>query len=152
MGVARFQLLPGVRVFPRTEQSSAVPDRFESGPGAGSVAWRLLGANNHELGRSAAEFASTDEAEAAIEMLVSHLDDLSHGLGVTNGLGRWRWQAHLGGAPLATSSRSFQRERECRYNLGQFLAQAAVAVHAGDVNARIIAAQPGSVEAQVSHP
>ena len=35
--------------------------------------------------------------------------------------GLWWWQLELDGAPVAVAGRSYRRQRECRYNLDQFL-------------------------------
>ncbi len=90
--------------------------------------WRLLGANNYELGRSTDRFAGLDEAHAAVEDLLGNFAELVPSIEATPSSGRWQWRLLIADQPIATSSRSFQRERECRYNLGQFLTIAPSAV------------------------
>ena len=87
--------------------------------GAGLVGWRVLGANNRELGRSAAPFWRADEAyqavyeaQAALARTVTRLwaDDL----------GQWFWNITLDDDQVAVSSRGYRRQRECIYSIEQF--------------------------------
>ena len=121
MSTPRFQLLPAARVLPR--QGDGDPAPLD-----GSVMWRLLGANNYELGRSTDRFAGMDEAHAAVEDVLGQFEQLVASIEATPSSGRWQWRLLVADQPIAMSSRSFQRERECRYNLGQFLAVAPSAV------------------------
>jgi hypothetical protein len=123
VAVPRFQLLPASRVQPRQVWVDGVPTQARTAED-GSVVWRLLGANNYELGRSAESFPGIEAAHAAIDDFVRRLPDLVDELDATATSGRWRWRLLSGTDLLATSSRSFQRERECRYNLAQFIAHA----------------------------
>ena len=123
MSTPRFQLLPAARVLPRQGREDDVPD--------GSVMWRLLGANNYELGRSASPYDGGDAADAAVEALLAHFNDLVAAIEAAPDGSRWQWRLFSGGLPVAISRRSFQRERECRYNLAQFLAIAPNAVLQG---------------------
>ena len=41
--------------------------------------------------------------------------------------GRWYWRLSIEAIPVAISSRTYQRQRECIYSLDQFLAAVAVA-------------------------
>jgi hypothetical protein len=108
----RFQLIPGARL---------------TGSGSGGVGWRLLGANNRELGRSALAYAEAESALAAIGRLRSTAsDDVSHVLHDQR-TGLWVWQLIDDGALVATSGRGFRHERECRYNLEQFRSAAPTA-------------------------
>ena len=106
MATPRFQLVPGARL--------------AAGTGGGGVGWRLLGANNRELGRAAASYV---DAEAALES-VTRVRELA-----TSGeahivhepqTGLWAWHLEDEGALVANSGRGFRHERECRYNLEQF--------------------------------
>lgn len=107
MSTPRFQLVPGGRLVHE--------------PAAGGVGWRLLGANNRELGRAAIAYP---DAEAALSA-VQDVRELA-GVGGAHILhdpatGSWAW--HLLDADsrvIATSGRGFRHERECRYNLEQF--------------------------------
>jgi uncharacterized protein YegP (UPF0339 family) len=103
----RFQLVPGGRLVHE--------------PAAGGVGWRLLGANNRELGRAAIAYP---DAEAALSA-VADVRELA-AVGAAHILhdpatGSWAW--HLladDSRVIATSGRGFRHERECRYNLEQF--------------------------------
>jgi hypothetical protein len=92
------------------------------------VSWRLAGANNRELGRSAIvhpDLAScrqdavdvVDEAPRA-QALVS-LNHLS---------GLWVWRLELNDRALAVAGRGHQRRRECEYSLSRFLSAVTEAV------------------------
>jgi uncharacterized protein YegP (UPF0339 family) len=106
MAQPRFQLVPGARLV--------------GGAGTG-IGWRLLGANNRELGRSASAYP---DAEAALDG-VGHVREIAvlaqaHIVHDSSN-GMWAWQVHdSDGAVAATSGRGFRHERECRYNLEQF--------------------------------
>lgn len=108
MAQPRFQLIPGGRLAHATST------------GSGGVGWRLLGANNRELGRSAVAYP---DAEAALES-IGRVRTLVH-LGAVHVLhdqqtGLWAWHLDDDGVLVATSGRGFRHERECRYNLEQF--------------------------------
>ena len=106
MATPRFQLVPGARL--------------AAGTGGGGVGWRLLGANNRELGRSAASYV---DAEAALESVTRVRELATSGEAhivhePQNGL--WAWHLEDAGVLVANSGRGFRHERECRYNLEQF--------------------------------
>ncbi len=106
MAHPRFQLVPGVRM--------------TSADGSSGVGWRLLGANNRELGRSASAYV---DAETALDQVarVRALAVEGEGHIVHDPRsGHWAWHLDDHGAPVATSGRGFRYERECRYNLEQF--------------------------------
>jgi hypothetical protein len=95
-------------------------------------AWRLLGGNNRELGRSAFAFASVtvcrESASAARDGAVRPIVSLS--ADVAKAMWRWRLDAESG--PIAVSSRLYLRQRECQYSLTQFLSGLSVAQLWGD--------------------
>ena len=101
----RFQLVPGARL--------------AAGAGGG-VGWRLLGANNRELARSATSYA---DAESALDS-ISRVRELAS-CGAAHIVhdsrsGLWVWRLGDQGAFAARSGRGFRQERQCRYNLEQF--------------------------------
>lgn len=107
MSAPRFQLVPGGRLVHE--------------PGRGGVGWRLLGANNRELGRAALAYPDAESALAAVQDV--RLLAVESGAHIVHDptTGFWAW--HLLGAEdvvVATSGRGFRHERECRYNLEQF--------------------------------
>ena len=92
------------------------------------IAWRLAGANNRELGRSARVYAGFGACRDSIVRLRADEAD-AHALVAMDYLsGFWGWQLELGGVTIAVAGRAYRRERECRYNLRQFL----TAVRAAD--------------------
>lgn len=105
---------------PRTGGSGWSGSAARGGTGT-RIAWRLLAANSRELGRSFASFATEDRCLAAIRALVAGLDSTVSSVGQAGGIGRWGWRLTLEGAVVAVSGRSYERQRECRYNLEQFL-------------------------------
>lgn len=127
----RFLLVPTVEICSTRPPAADVPVAgWRFAPGAAlidttSVGWRLLGANNRELGRGVATF-SVGVAREHVRFLQSAADRLS--TIVTSGpTGKWLWTASLDGEPVAVSSRSYHRHRECVYNARHFTAAVAIA-------------------------
>ena len=122
MAEPRFQLLMGA-----SRQSSPRVVRVPGGATtpaprrARQVTWRLLGANNRELGRSARSFSDQAECCAAIERLKSEMTSADPRMAILDPRGSWGWQLLLDGDEQAVSARLFSRLRECRYSLEQFL-------------------------------
>jgi hypothetical protein len=100
-------------------------DRSES-PGHGSwYGWRLMGANNRELGRSARSFGSyplTCRAVAELQRDVGRLAVRSVPDATT---GRWVWWLDLDGAAVAASGRWYEREHDARHGAARFVSQTA---------------------------
>lgn len=99
-------------------------------PGAGALplsdgswcAWRLLGGNNRDLGRSANLFPGVPECKAAVEALRSRVAELVQVMSADPDTGMWIWRLELDGVAVAVAARPYFRQREGQYNLGQFLA------------------------------
>lgn len=123
----------------------------QGGAGAApdAVTWRLVGANNHELGRSPRVHSSLAACCAAVERLradaerVSTLVATAPGTGagpgpaaaaVSSGVGAWTWQLSLDETCVAVAVRTFRRQRECRHSLQLFLAAVADAQVASGVS------------------
>lgn len=105
MSTPRFQLFPGGR----------------TRPSGGGVGWRLLGANNRELGRSAQSFVDAEAAHGAIAALPALLAQAPRHVRHSSATASWTWWIEgPDGEPAAVSGRGFRHERECRYNLTQF--------------------------------
>ncbi|MFN0281070.1 MAG: hypothetical protein ACKVZ6_03775 [Kineosporiaceae bacterium] len=100
------------------------PDRFRlegsTDSGGQWVAWRLLGRNNHELGRSATVFPDQDVATADIADLCRPADDVTVVIVADATLAEWRWRLVTAGRVAAVSSRSYLRQRECHYSASMF--------------------------------
>jgi hypothetical protein len=83
--------------------------------------WRLVGANNRELGRSAGFFPHREACEQAVTWLSGNLDRAVPTVYAVRQDALWRWRLDLDGAEAARSGRAYHRLRECRYNLAHFL-------------------------------
>ncbi|HEY5455188.1 MAG TPA: hypothetical protein VIJ96_06950 [Acidothermaceae bacterium] len=85
-------------------------------------AWRLLSANNRELGRSYSTFPDTSACAHAVAVLRTRIRDAEPSIVAGLRTGWWHWEVSVDGAAIAISARSFTRQRECEHNLEQFLA------------------------------
>jgi hypothetical protein len=99
----------------------------DTGPDGAWIAWRVAGANSRELGRSARVYPDLRSCQDSIVQM---------GEGATRGeslvamdfaSGLWGWRLDIDGVTVAVSGRGYRRERECRYNLRQFLSAVASA-------------------------
>lgn len=88
--------------------------------------WRLLGANNRELGRSATPYVDARACRAGVTLLRRQLAQLTPVVW-SDPRGRWLWRLDLDGRPVAVAARSYLRQRESHYNLELFLASVPVA-------------------------
>lgn len=87
------------------------------------VAWRLLGANNRELGRSAVWYPDRDSCLEAVHSLQREIGAVTSAItAVANPGGAWSWQLAVRGRPVAVAGRPYHRHRECAYNLSHFVA------------------------------
>ncbi|MFG2821222.1 hypothetical protein ACGFX4_17565 [Kitasatospora sp. NPDC048365] len=93
-------------------------------PARGGTVWRLLGANNRHLGQSEETFLDVAGCLAAIGRLQRGLDRSRSVIAGEEHGQLWRWRLELDGAPVASSTRAYRRQRECQYSLGLFLAGA----------------------------
>ncbi|MFE7777765.1 hypothetical protein ACFU5O_28475 [Streptomyces sp. NPDC057445] len=91
------------------------------------VGWRLVGANNRELGRSADTFSGLAECRAAVVRFRAEAAEARVLLTMADTAGSWTWRLEIEGRTVAVAGRSYLRHRECQYNLGQFLAAVPVA-------------------------
>lgn len=91
--------------------------------------WRLVGANNRELGRAPAMAAESLTCNAAILRLKAKLPEASSRIRLAAfDSSAWTWSVECDGEVLAVSGRPYLRQRECQYSLWQFLAAAPIAV------------------------
>jgi hypothetical protein len=102
--------------WPTAEDPFAVRDRRD-GPW---FSWRLLSGNNREIGRGASAYETELGCLAAITRSQVRAQ-LCASLVSARPTGQWWWQLELDGERIAVAGRVYQRQRECRYNLGQFL-------------------------------
>jgi hypothetical protein len=96
---------------------------------SGIPLWRLIGANNRELGRAPAVVVQSLTGDAAILRLKARLPEASSRVKLA-GLdsSSWTWSVECDGELLAVSGRPYLRQRECQYSLWQFLAAVPIAV------------------------
>jgi hypothetical protein len=122
MSEPRFRLVRGSTLYgisapswPTALDPFAVKNRVD-GPW---WSWRLLGANNRELGRGGTVHRTAQECrEAIIAGQAKAPESRPVEVFVTGG---WTWQCEIEGEPFAVAGRSYQRQRECRYSSAQFL-------------------------------
>ncbi|HEV3173769.1 MAG TPA: hypothetical protein VGZ32_25690 [Actinocrinis sp.] len=103
---------------------------------AGPVCWRLLGANNRELGRGPGQFSDLEGCQAAVRDLVARIAGATPGITSDSGhTGAWSWRLDLGGRAVAVSCRTYLRHRECTYSLAHFIGAVPEAVVATALSA-----------------
>ncbi|MER5760466.1 hypothetical protein [Streptomyces sp. NPDC002082] len=100
------------------------------------MSWRLVGSNNHELGRSPSVFRALGACCTAVERLrerigeavpVVAMSTAAAGALSGSGVGAWTWQLALDDQCVAVAVRTFRRQRECRHSLQLFLSAVAEA-------------------------
>lgn len=91
------------------------------------VAWRLLGANNREIGRSAKTYVDLTDCLSSIAMLRRLLPVAARRVGADPATGSWYWRLDAEGTSLAVAGRAYRRQSECVYSLEQFLRNAPAA-------------------------
>jgi hypothetical protein len=84
-----------------------------------SIEWRLISANNWELGRCGAPVAALADSLAAVMVLQAMIDKLSEEV-LPGGRSGWRWRLLLDDHVVAVASHSFVRRVECESTLAQF--------------------------------
>jgi hypothetical protein len=138
--VARFQFVRGtaqhsqVQRWP-AEWAAAVPEglgwtssRDLPERALASIAWRLVGANNRELGRSARTYPDIATCREAVTFLRENIGEGDGLLANATDSGVWIWRLNIGEQWMAVAGRSYLRRRECQYNLAQFVAEAPTAI------------------------
>jgi hypothetical protein len=146
---SRFQFVPGAASSENSlqrwpaEWAAAMPAglgwsfaRQTSGTSNMPTAWRLVGSNNRELGRSSHVYPDLAACRAAVTFLQAHIDEAESLLATTNDTGLWLWRLNIGDQWMAAAGRSYQRRRECLYNVLRFVAAAPTAVLSSDVLGR----------------
>ena len=99
----------------------------------GWFAWRMVGPNNRELGRSAATFAAYPECRAAVVDLQVAAGDVVVAIVSDPATGRWSWRADLDTTSVAMCARWYARERECRGSADRFRESVAIADLVSDI-------------------
>jgi hypothetical protein len=96
------------------------PTRGGTGRSDTRTAWRLLSANNRELGRGPVDFRDEETCREAVLRLTVNIEEAVTVMCREQPTAMWGWRLTLGSEPVALSGRSYRRERECLYNLAQF--------------------------------
>lgn len=110
-----------------------VPDDSAAGPVdidevlSPAICWRLLSANNRQLGRSADVFDDLSVCVRAVELFLLRLPDAEPLVTRQSGPVRWTWRVLEGNHVVAMSGRSFEAERQATRTLDNFLASAVLA-------------------------
>lgn len=116
----RFYLLPAIAVQANAPRNNLpVVSDSDTAWDQSTTSWRLLGANNRELGRGLRSMPVPDVG-AEIQLVLACAEQLLIVVRPTS-TGNWLWRAHRNGVALAMSSRSYPRQRECHYSAMQFL-------------------------------
>jgi hypothetical protein len=82
--------------------------------------WRLLGANNRELGRGSNAAKSIDHCAYEASALSDQCASIEYLHRRDQGNDGWTWNGTVNRGEIVHSSRSFRRERESRYNVDAF--------------------------------
>ena len=112
-------IVAGTAVTAAVARPAAAP---EAGSGGSWYGWRLIGANNRELGRSALSFASDQLARRAILQLKQGIGRLVHHSTTDPRTGRWGWRIDLEESAVAVSSRWYERDHDGRIGAAKFVA------------------------------
>ncbi|GIG66404.1 hypothetical protein [Phytomonospora endophytica] len=94
---------------------------------AGPLRWTLISANNRRIGNCTDGYPTYLECRGAVLNLQAGAARLTSAQIVDDRSGRMSWLIELDGIPVAESSRSYLRARECAYNLERFLDSVPVA-------------------------
>jgi hypothetical protein len=84
-----------------------------------TVEWRLISANNRELGRSAVPVGTLDASVGVVLDLRATIEGFTDEV-LADPRGGWRWRLLRDGTPIAVSSRPFLRRVACEATLAQF--------------------------------
>jgi hypothetical protein len=98
------------------------PVRGGTGRGDVCTAWRLLSANNRELGRGPVNYPDERSCREAVVRLRADVERAVAAMCREQPTAMWGWRLTLDGEAVALSARSYRRQRECLYNLAQFRA------------------------------
>ena len=88
---------------------------------AEGVVWVLVSPNNRPLGRGTTYHELYAACRDSVEHLKANAGRVVPVETTVERTGQWSWRIELDGAPVAVSSRSYLRARECAYNLERFL-------------------------------
>jgi len=85
------------------------------------IVWVLVSPNNRPLGRGTVYHELYGACRDSVEHLKANAGRVLPVETTVERTGQWTWRIELDGEPVAVSSRSYLRARECAYNLGRFM-------------------------------
>ncbi|GIF51174.1 hypothetical protein DFJ67_3358 [Asanoa ferruginea] len=85
------------------------------------ILWMLVSPNNRPLGRGTTYHEAYAECRESVEHMKANAGRVVPVETTVERTGQWTWRIELDGVPVAASSRSYLRTRECAYNLAKFL-------------------------------
>ncbi len=97
-----------------------------SGPPSGGVRWRLLAANNRELGRGSLVYSDAEACRAGLARTVVELPTMERVV-IRLDRTRWMWQLRKDGVDVVASGHAFERRPRCEEAWERFLRFAPVA-------------------------
>jgi hypothetical protein len=123
-----------------------------SGPRGHWYGWRLIGANNRELGRSARSFGSYPLARRAVTRIKEEVDRLVQHSATDPSTGRWGWRFELDGVAVAASGRWYERDHDSRIGAAKFVSLTPAAELVEGVVTLHLRRIPGAVHVPVGDP
>lgn len=93
----------------------------KDGDGVDGILWMLVSPNNRPLGRGTTYHETYSSCRQSVLDLQANCDRVKSVETTLEQTGQWTWRIDLDGDPIAVSSRSYLRARECSYNLERFL-------------------------------
>jgi len=86
-----------------------------------TISWLLVSPNNRPLGRGCTTFDTYEACREAVHRLREWVTRATSTVAVADANRQWGWRVELDGAPIAVSTRTYLRQRECDYNLKRFM-------------------------------
>lgn len=100
--------------------AAPMPESKDGEEGEG-ILWMLVSPNNRPLGRGTTYHATYGACRQSVLDLQANCERVKPVETTVDLTGQWTWRIDLDGEPVAVSSRSYLRARECTYNLERFL-------------------------------
>ncbi|MGN9911045.1 hypothetical protein ACTMTJ_26155 [Phytohabitans sp. LJ34] len=127
--------------------AAPMPESKDGDEGEG-ILWMLVSPNNRPLGRGTTYHATYGACRQSVLDLQANYERAKPVETTVDLTGQWTWRIDLDGEPVAVSSRSYLRARECTYNLERFLE----AVPSAQVIAGTRSVRRGRRRASVAEP
>lgn len=101
--------------------AAPMPESKDGDGSAEGILWMLVSPNNRPLGRGTTYHETYSSCRQSVLDLQANCDRVKPVETTVELTGQWSWRIELDGEPVAVSSRSYLRARECSYNLERFL-------------------------------